>query len=195
MAAALRPRLLVLLAVAAAATGPSCAGAGRVDLWPMPASVARGAQTLLVSKDLRLSTAGSSYPDGKGILTEAFRRMVAVVELDHAINGTYSRGAPVLAGVHVAVRSPNDEVGVGSGHRQSHRLDWILVEWSWSHAMGTQAPPAAALRSLRLVVLIDCSSSSLLQLNFGVDESYRLSVPATGDPLYAQIEVSVASCP
>ncbi|AQK86021.1 Beta-hexosaminidase 3 [Zea mays] len=134
MAAALRPRLLVLLAVAAAATGPSCAGAGRVDLWPMPASVARGAQTLLVSKDLRLSTAGSSYPDGKGILTEAFRRMVAVVELDHAINGTYSRGAPVLAGVHVAVRSPNDE------------------------------------------------------LNFGVDESYRLSVPATGDPLYAQIE-------
>jgi hexosaminidase len=142
MAAALRPRLLVLLAVAAAATGPSCAGAGRVDLWPMPASVARGAQTLLVSKDLRLSTAGSSYPDGKGILTEAFRRMVAVVELDHAINGTYSQGTPVLAGVHVAVRSPNDEVGVG--HRQSHRLDWILVEWSWSHGHPS-APCCSAL--------------------------------------------------
>jgi hexosaminidase len=142
MAAALRPRLLVLLAVAAAATGPSCAGAGRVDLWPMPASVARGAQTLLVSKDLRLSTAGSSYPDGKGILTEAFRRMVAVVELDHAINGTYSRGAPVLAGVHVAVRSPNDEVGVG--HRQSHRLDWILVELELETRHGHPSAPCCS---------------------------------------------------
>ena len=110
MASALRLRLLLLLAVAAAATGP-CAGAGRVDLWPMPASVTRGAQTLLVSRDLKLSTAGSSYADGKGILKEAFQRMVAVVELDHAINGTYSsQGAPVLAGVRVAVRSPNDEV-------------------------------------------------------------------------------------
>jgi hypothetical protein len=29
-----------------------------------------------------------------------------------------------------------------------------------------------------------------LQLNFGVDESYKLAVPATGNPLYAQIEVS-----
>ena len=104
MAWALRLRLLLLLAVAAAATG------GRVDLWPMPASVTRGAQTLLVSRDLKLSTAGSSYADGKGILKEAFQRMVAVVELDHAINGTYSQGAPVLAGVRVAVRSPNDEV-------------------------------------------------------------------------------------
>lgn len=110
MASALRLRwLLLLLAVVAAATWP-CAGAGRVDLWPMPASVTRGALTLLVSKDLKLSTVGSSYPDGKGILREAFQRMVAVVELDHAINGTYSQGAPVLAGVRVAVRSPNDEV-------------------------------------------------------------------------------------
>lgn len=107
MASALRLRLLLLLAVAAAATGAG----GRVDLWPMPASVTRGAQTLLVSRDLKLSTAGSSYADGKGILKEAFQRMVAVVELDHAINGTYSsQGAPVLAGVRVAVRSPNDEV-------------------------------------------------------------------------------------
>jgi hexosaminidase len=106
----LRLRLLLLLAVAATATARG-AGAGRVDLWPMPASVARGAQTLLVSKDLKLSTAGSSYADGKGILKEAFQRMLAVVELDHAINGTYSsHGAPVLAGVRVAVRSPNDEV-------------------------------------------------------------------------------------
>ncbi|CAN6333055.1 unnamed protein product, partial [Urochloa humidicola] len=98
------------------------------------ASVARGAQTLLISRDLELSTAGSGYADGKSILKEAFRRMVAVVELDHVINGSYPRGSPVLAGVRVAVRSPSDE------------------------------------------------------LNFGVDESYKLSVPATGNPLYAQIE-------
>ena len=92
MASALRLRLLLLLllAVAAAATGAG----GRVDLWPMPASVTRGAQTLLVSRDLKLSTAGSSYADGKGILKEAFQRMVAVVELDHAINGTYPRRRP-----------------------------------------------------------------------------------------------------
>jgi hypothetical protein len=32
-----------------------------------------------------------------------------------------------------------------------------------------------------------------MQLNFGVDESYRLTVPTTGDPLYAQIEVSKCS--
>jgi hypothetical protein len=101
--------LLVLLAAAAAAVGP-CAGGGRVDLWPMPASVARGAQTLLVSKDLKLSTAGSSYSDGKGVLREAFQRMVAVVQLDHVINGSYPGGLPVLAGVRVVVRSPNDEV-------------------------------------------------------------------------------------
>jgi hexosaminidase len=111
--AALTLRLLLLLAVAAAAPARG-AGAGRVDLWPMPASVTSGAQTLLVSKDLKLSTAGSSYADGKGILKEAFQRMVAVVELDHAINATYSQGASVLAGVHVAVRSPNDEV---RGHK------------------------------------------------------------------------------
>nr|CAB3465228.1 unnamed protein product [Digitaria exilis] len=129
MASAAARLLLVLLAAAAALAGP-CAG----DLWPMPASVTRGTQTLVVSKDLKLSTAGSSYSDGKGILKEAFQRMVAVVELDHVINGSYYGVSPVLAGVRVVVRSPNDE------------------------------------------------------LNFGVDESYKLSVPATGNPLYAQIE-------
>jgi hexosaminidase len=106
--------LLALLAAAAAAVGPCAgagAGAGRVDLWPMPASVARGAQTLLVSRDLKLSTPGSNYSDGRGILREAFQRMLAVVKLDHVVNGSYGgRGSPVLAGVRVVVRSPNDEV-------------------------------------------------------------------------------------
>jgi hypothetical protein len=30
----------------------------------------------------------------------------------------------------------------------------------------------------------------ILQLNFGIDESYNLNVPAEGSPLYAKIEVS-----
>lgn len=33
----------------------------------------------------------------------------------------------------------------------------------------------------------------LLQLNFGIDESYNLTVPTVGDPLCAQIEVSKSS--
>ena len=41
----------------------------------------------------------------------------------------------------------------------------------------------------------DCFSVFLmlhfaLQLKFGVDESYKLTVPAAGNPMYAQIEVS-----
>ncbi|GJN14425.1 hypothetical protein PR202_gb01248 [Eleusine coracana subsp. coracana] len=82
---------------------------GRVDLWPMPSSVTRGAQTLHVSRDLKLTTAGSNYSDGRGILRDAFARMVAVVKMDHVINGSY-QGAPVLAGVNVVVRSPDDKV-------------------------------------------------------------------------------------
>jgi hexosaminidase len=105
---------LLLLLLLAAAVGP-CPGAGRgggngrVDLWPMPASVARGAQTLHVSRDLKLTTAGSNYTDGRGILRDAVARMVAVVEMDHVVNGSY-HGAPVLAGVNVVVRSPEDKV-------------------------------------------------------------------------------------
>ncbi|KAI4963853.1 hypothetical protein ZWY2020_010358 [Hordeum vulgare] len=53
------------------------------------------------------TTAG--YKDGKAILADAFRRMVAAIQLDHAINGSYD-GMPVLAGVNVSVRSPNDEL-------------------------------------------------------------------------------------
>ncbi|KAM3404102.1 hypothetical protein ACQJBY_007287 [Aegilops geniculata] len=126
-------RLVLALALAVVGCCAARQPGGRVDLWPMPASVARGARTLYVARDLKLSTAGTGYKDGKAILADAFRRMVAVIQLDHAINGSY-HGLPVLAGVNVAVRSPDDE------------------------------------------------------LKFGVDESYKLTVPATGSPLYARIE-------
>lgn len=99
-------RLVLALALVGCA---AAAAAGRVDLWPMPASVSSGAKTLYVAKDLKLSATGSKYADGKAILAEAFKRMVAVVQMDHAVNGSY-RGLPVLAGVNVVVRSPDDEV-------------------------------------------------------------------------------------
>ncbi|XP_044975043.1 beta-hexosaminidase 3-like [Hordeum vulgare subsp. vulgare] len=124
-------RLVLALAVVGCCAARQAGG--RVDLWPMPASVSRGARTLYVARDLKLTTAGTGYKDGKAILADAFRRMVAAIQLDHAINGSYD-GLPVLAGVNVAVRSPDDE------------------------------------------------------LKFGVDESYRLTVPSTGSPLYARIE-------
>ncbi|XP_047042604.1 beta-hexosaminidase 3-like [Lolium rigidum] len=135
MAPALLRLLLALTVAACCAVAGAAAGGrrGRVDLWPMPASVSRGARTLYVAKDLRLSTAGSAYADRKAILAGAFTRMLAVVQMDHAINGSYA-GLPVLAGVKVAVHSADDE------------------------------------------------------LKFGVDESYKLTVPATGTPIYAQIE-------
>ncbi|KAL6620254.1 hypothetical protein ACP70R_035393 [Stipagrostis hirtigluma subsp. patula] len=124
MAPALR-LLLVLMVI-----GP-CTGS--IDLWPMPKSVSSGKQTVYVSKDLKMSAAGSNYSDAKAILKDAFERMVAIVQLNHVINGG-DRNLPVLTGVNVVVHSPKDE------------------------------------------------------LNFGVDESYYLFVPATGNPLYAQIE-------
>ena len=102
-------RLALALAVAVVGCCAARQPGGRVDLWPMPASVSRGARTLYVARDLTLSRAGSGYKDGKAILADAFRRMVAVIQLDHAINGSY-HGLPVLAGVNVAVRSPDDKV-------------------------------------------------------------------------------------
>ena len=41
--------------------------------------VDRGARTLYVARDLKLSTAGTGYKDGKAILADAFGRMVAVI--------------------------------------------------------------------------------------------------------------------
>jgi hexosaminidase len=159
-------RLVLALAVAACCAAAVAAAGGRVDLWPMPASVSRGAKTLYVAKDLKLSTAGSTYADGKAILADAFRRMLAVVQMDHAINGSY-RGLPVLAGVKVAVHSLDDEVC---------KMDVLFCEL--------------------LCRMLLCFSNALhfaVQLKFGVDESYKLTVPATGNPIYAQVEVSERS--
>jgi hypothetical protein len=61
---------------------------------------------------------GSNYSDEKAILKDAFGRMVSVVEQDHVITESDER-SPVLVGVNVVVRSPDDEVLRPMGHQDS----------------------------------------------------------------------------
>lgn len=121
---AMAMRLILLLPVIGCATA---AGGGRVDLWPMPASVSSGDKALYVAKDLKMSAVGSKYADGKTILVEA--------------------------GVNVVVHSPDDEVCLMSCRVASDASSFL--------------------------VCCVFSSLILLQLKFGVDESYNLSIPAT----------------
>ncbi|URE13554.1 beta-hexosaminidase [Musa troglodytarum] len=109
-----------------------------VNIWPMPKLASHGLQTLFLSKDFVLSTQGSKYGDGSGLLKAAFDRMIDVVEVNHIVDG----------------RTPTSSVLAG--------LNGDLV-------------------TTRSVFLI-------LQLNFGIDESYKLDVPAAGKHAYARIE-------
>jgi hexosaminidase len=95
--------LLVLMAIMPAA----CTGDVVVNYRPR--SVSHGKQTVYITKDLKMTVVGSNYSDEKAILKDAFGRMVAVMEQDHAISESYTR-SPVLVGVNVVVRSPDDEV-------------------------------------------------------------------------------------
>lgn len=110
-----------------------CTLADGLNLWPMPKSVSTGSETLYLSRDFQLTTEGSKYSDGSGILKNAFQRMIALVESSHSIDGRLP-GSGVLAGVNVVVLSSDDK------------------------------------------------------LNYGIDESYQLFVPTTGNPLYAHIK-------
>ncbi|RRT61702.1 hypothetical protein B296_00034683 [Ensete ventricosum] len=105
-----------------------------VNIWPMPKSATHGSQTLFLSKDLVLSTQGSKYGDGSGLLKEAFDRMIDAIEVNHIVDGRTPTSS-VLAGLNVLILSPQD------------------------------------------------------QLNYGIDESYKLDVPAAGKHVYARIEV------
>ncbi|XP_078182328.1 beta-hexosaminidase 3-like [Carex rostrata] len=104
-----------------------------LNLWPMPKSANHGSNTIYLSTNFQLSSHGSNYSDGSGILKEAFERMVNLLEADHTTNSKFPNFS-VLAGVNVVVQSPDDT------------------------------------------------------LNYGVDESYYLNIPAKGSQLYAQIE-------
>ncbi|WOL17887.1 hypothetical protein Cni_G26680 [Canna indica] len=108
-------------------------GGEGVNIWPMPKSLSLGSQTLYLSKDFKLTTQGTKYTDGSGLLKEAFGSMVDLVKVNHILDGRVP-SSPVLAGLSVTISSPNDE------------------------------------------------------LNFGVDESYKLDVPAAGNLTYARIE-------
>ncbi|KAG6503367.1 beta-hexosaminidase 3-like [Zingiber officinale] len=106
---------------------------GAVNLWPMPKSVSHGSRTLSLSKDFKLTTQGSKYPDDSSLLKEAFKRMVDVVQVNHIVDGRVPNSM-VLAGLNVAISSADDV------------------------------------------------------LKFGVNESYKLHVPAVGSLIYANIE-------
>uniref|UniRef100_A0A0D9YIH5 Beta-hexosaminidase n=1 Tax=Oryza glumipatula TaxID=40148 RepID=A0A0D9YIH5_9ORYZ len=80
-----------------------------IDLWPMPTSVSHGTQRLYVSKDITMSMEGSTYPDGKGILKDAFQRVVDLMKLNHVVDGA-NPSSFVLTGVNVVVHSPEDEL-------------------------------------------------------------------------------------
>ncbi|KAG1328244.1 putative Beta-hexosaminidase 3 [Cocos nucifera] len=56
-----------------------------------------------------------------------------------------------------------------------------------SHTIDGRVPGSGVLAGVNVVVL-----SSDDQLNYGIDESYKLSVPTTGNPLYAHIEVDTS---
>uniref|UniRef100_A0A0E0CBG1 Beta-hexosaminidase n=1 Tax=Oryza meridionalis TaxID=40149 RepID=A0A0E0CBG1_9ORYZ len=83
-----------------------------IDLWPMPTSVSHGTQRLYVSKDITMSMEGSTYPDGKGILKDAFQRVLDLMKLNHVVDGA-NPSSFVLTGVNVVVHSPEDELKFG----------------------------------------------------------------------------------
>jgi hexosaminidase len=56
-----------------------------------------------------MSMEGSTYPDGKGILKDAFQRVVDLMKLNHVVDGA-NPSSFVLTGVNVVVHSPEDEV-------------------------------------------------------------------------------------
>lgn len=109
---------------------------------------------------------GTAINDGKASLADAFRRMVAVIQLDHAINGSYD-GLPVLAGVNVAVRSPDDKV----------LMCYLLTACT--------IPLDVFLILYMLCVLMCCT--------FRADKSYKLTTYIR-NPIYARIKVSKKCC-
>jgi hexosaminidase len=80
-----------------------------LNIWPMPKSVNHGSNTIYLSANFQLKMDGSSYSDSSGILKEAFKRMVNLIEAYHVTNSNFSKSS-VLAGVNVAVHSSDDTV-------------------------------------------------------------------------------------
>lgn len=84
----------------------------QVNIWPMPKYYSNGNNTLYMSNDFELSTVGSKYGDGLGILKDGFLRLMGIVTLDHAIDANFSRfdKSVFLKGVNVVIHSSSDEL-------------------------------------------------------------------------------------
>ncbi|KMT14684.1 hypothetical protein BVRB_4g074520 [Beta vulgaris subsp. vulgaris] len=110
----------------------------QVNIWPMPKYFSNGNKMLYLSNDFELTTHGSKYGDGLGILKDGFMRFKGIVTLDHVIDANFSRfeQSAFLKGINVVIHSTSDE------------------------------------------------------LYYEVDESYNLTVPAAGKPVYAHIEAN-----
>lgn len=108
----------------------------RLYIWPLPKAVSHGDQSLYLSKQFELKTAGSKYLDASGILKDGFSRLLDVMEVAHDISGgsSHSNFSTLLQGIQVVISSPKDE------------------------------------------------------LQYGGDESYKLSIPAPGKQVYARLE-------
>ncbi|KAF3329400.1 beta-hexosaminidase 3 [Carex littledalei] len=102
------------------------------NIWPMPKMASSGSSTLRLSRNFELRTYRSNYLDSSGILKEAFERMVHLITAGHtaktdfpASNVQDSAGIvlnkfddtrtslPVLAGINIAIRSPNETLNFG----------------------------------------------------------------------------------
>ncbi|KAJ4810400.1 Beta-hexosaminidase [Rhynchospora pubera] len=102
------------------------------NIWPMPKSVSFGNRTLSLSSNFELRTYRSNYLDSSGILNEAFERMMHLVKAGHMLKTDFPDSGiqdsvdialntfddmltslPVLAGINIAIRSPNETLNFG----------------------------------------------------------------------------------
>ncbi|KAJ4798808.1 Beta-hexosaminidase [Rhynchospora pubera] len=98
----------------------------------MPKSVSFGNRTLSLSSNFELRTYRSNYLDSSGILNEAFERMMHLVKAGHMLKTDFPDSGiqdsvdialntfddmltslPVLAGINIAIRSPNETLNFG----------------------------------------------------------------------------------
>ncbi|XP_078181720.1 beta-hexosaminidase 3-like [Carex rostrata] len=84
------------------------------NIWPMPKMASSGSSTLRLSRNFELRTYRSNYLDSSGILKEAFERMLHLIKAGHTVKFDYTQTSlPVLAGINIAIRSPNEILNFG----------------------------------------------------------------------------------
>lgn len=98
--------LLLLLLFVVFYGGVSVSG---LNIWPLPVSVSNGQQSLVVSNDFHLNT---HYPDSSSILTDAFSRLVEIIQIARVVEGNVSLfdHSLILQGINVVISSNNEQV-------------------------------------------------------------------------------------